>query len=118
MTTKENYKGILKNLIQNSTNKCILTEDIIKYMKIHHPFINNKPLSVKTIRHTLSFKNIFIKGERNVSGRGYYWKLSNNEQDYMRQRKKKSEKYGTDINLKNKKSNSILKYYLSYLNFY
>lgn len=114
---KETYNYILKNLIQNSPDKCLLTEDIIKYMKANHSFINNKPLSIKTIRHTLSFKNIFIKSEKNVSGRGYYWKLSTNEQDYMRQRKKISDKNADNNYTKNKRSNNILKYYLSYLNF-
>lgn len=91
---KISYNLIIENIIKE--HKKISTSEIIKIFKEKYPILNNKIISTKSIRHTLSFKKKFLKtNEKNQNGRGYMWVLNSNNE--INKKKKQTKNNNFDI---------------------
>lgn len=103
---KITYTKIIENVFLESTKKMISTNEIISTLKTKYPKFNNKNISIKTIRHTLSFKKKFKKTKiKNPNGRGFLWVLENNNDLFglfpIKEKKKQKQMFEDNFFIKN-----------------
>ena len=72
---------LIAEALMKASESMLVLSDIYRAINYRHPYYElDNPTWQNRIRHQLSINDSFVKAEKTVTGRGCYWKLSDNLQ--------------------------------------